>query len=395
MHLMTNFKMNASQGSSPAYSSGLITSYNASHYYYSGDYNTFDTSLYLSNLDVDLYLDLSPLNVALIVLYGFIFLSGLFGNIIVIISIIRFKSLRTLTNYFLLNLTIGDILVIIVCIPLTLGSTIYKKWVYGEVLCKLFPFLQGTAVSVSVLSLLFITGSRYVAIYRPLVSKLVFSKRNVRIMIFFIWCVSFSAMLPLLVVNKVRHEIELEIFESIICEEKWNRLDDKFIFTVFIFIILFVCPFILMTICYIVIGYTLWYSRKCLVDESSCQKNKNQIILRQRRRTVKMLVCILVTFGICWLPYYAVNFWIDANIGDASKTEMMSAVYTYMFPLVVLLGLSNSAVNPVFYYILCRGFRRSFNTILCSGLLKRGEQLLRQSMKGKHTISESVDTAQL
>ncbi|XP_052797176.1 gastrin/cholecystokinin type B receptor-like [Mya arenaria] len=386
--------MNASQALFPAYVNGFMRPYNASHNYYGVDYETFDTSLYLSDMDIDLYLDLRPLNIALIVFYGFIFLSGLFGNIIVIISIIRFKSLRTLTNYFLLNLTIGDILVIIVCIPLTLGSTIYKKWVYGEVLCKLVPFLQGSAVSVSVLSHLFITGSRYVAIYRPLVSKIVFSKRNVRIMIFFIWSISFSAMLPLLVVNRVRREIELEIFESVICEEMWNSPEDKFIFNVFIFIILFVCPFILMAICYTVIGYTLWYSSKFMV-ESSCQKNRNQIILRQRRRTVKMLVCILVTFVLCWLPYYAVNFWIDANIGDASKKETMSVVFTYSFPLVILLGLSNSAVNPVFYYIMCRGFRRSFNTILCSGLLKRGEQLLRQSMKGKHTMSESVDTAQL
>ncbi|XP_052787266.1 cholecystokinin receptor-like [Mya arenaria] len=323
--------MNTSQGSFPVYPNGLMTSSNASQYYTGVDYNTFDTSLYMSDLDSDLYLDLRPLNIVLIVLYGIIFLSGLFGNIIVIISIIRFKSLRTLTNYFLLNLTIGDILVIIVCIPLTLGSTIYKKWVYGEMLCKLFPFLQGSAVSVSVLSLLSITGSRCVAIYRPLVSKIVFSKRNVRMMILLIWIISCAAMLP----------------------------------------------------------FTL------MVDASSCQNKRNQILLQQRRRTVKMLVCILVTFGICWLPYYAVNFWIDANIDNASKTEIISSVYRYCFPLVILLGLSNSAVNPVFYYIMCRGFRRSFNTILCSGLLKRGEQLLGQTVKAKRTMSESVDTALL
>jgi hypothetical protein len=137
-------------------------------------------------------------------LYGLIFIIGLFGNLFVIFVILRFKSMQTLTNYFLVNLTCGDIFVFVICIQLTLGSTVYKKWIYGEILCKLTPFIQGMAVGVSVLSLLFISISRYFAIYKPLTAKITSSTKNVRIMICVIWIISHGSFSPLLSLNSVK-----------------------------------------------------------------------------------------------------------------------------------------------------------------------------------------------
>lgn len=379
----------------PGNMAAIGKSENVSYYGHIYDYENFDPRLFLSDIDLDLYLDMSPVNILLIVLYSVIFLLGLFGNIFVIVAIVKFKSLRTLTNYFLLNLTIGDILVILVCIPVTLGSNLYKKWVYGEFLCKLTPFIQGSAVGVSVLSLLSISISRYFAIYKPLSAKIIFSKRNVRIMLVIIWVISFTSLSPLLFVNSVKTYVVYDYFESQFCEEVWAEHKDKNIYNVFIFCILFVWPFILMAIAYAVIGHTLWIGNSVLMEDYSCQQKRSNLILKQRRRTVKMLVCVVILFALCWLPYYIVNFWLDFNILDDSKVELMTFVHSYIYPFVTALGLGNSAVNPICYCFMSRGFRRGFDEMLCNGLLKRGGSFLRSSFKLKSTVSESFDTANL
>lgn len=360
-------------------------------------YGDYDNSLFMDNLELEVFLDLSGLNIFLIVLYGIIFLAGLLGNVFVIFVIIKFKSMRTLTNYFLVNLTVGDILVIFICIPVTLGSNIYKKWIYGEVLCKLAPFIQGSAVGVSVLSLLSISISRYFAIYKPLTAKIIFSTRNVRLMLCGIWVISFASFSPLLYVNSVRTEEVYFLFEAKFCEESWVNQRDKNIFNIFVFSILFVWPFIIMMISYSVIGYTLWFTDPNLMEEmKECTKHqvKTNLILRQRRRTVKMLICVVIIFGVCWLPYYIVNFWLDFNVKDKSQAEHTTWVYTNVYPLVMILGLSNSAVNPICYCFMSRGYRRGLRQILfCNGFFHRSSVFLKSSFKLKSTISESFDTA--
>ena len=353
---------------------------------------------YLSeNFQDEIHLDLSPLSVSLIVLYSIVFLAGLIGNIFVVIVIIKFKSMRTLTNVFLVNLTVGDILVIVICVPLTLGGTVYRKWIYGSVMCKLTPFIQGAAIGVSVLSLLAISVSRYFAIHKPLTAKIVFSKKNVKILLMFIWIVSLASFSPLLYVTSVTKYGVPGIFENTVCEEKWESIEDKNIYNVFIFAILFFCPFVFMGVAYIVIGYTLWHGNAVLFNNNSTVGNykKTNLILRQRRRTVKMLICVVTIFGICWLPYYCINLWIDFNMAHRTSTDMYF-INTYVYPLVLLLGLGNSAMNPICYYFLSHGFKRGFNKIFCFGLLRRRGSFILSSFRIKYsTGSESLETADI
>ncbi|KAH3868095.1 hypothetical protein DPMN_031234 [Dreissena polymorpha] len=147
----------------------------------------------------------------------------------------------------------------------------------------------------------------------------------------------------------------------------------------------------MMSIGYSVIGHTLWIGNSILMEGNGSQKKSNNIILKQRRRTVKMLICIVVIFGLCWLPYYIVYFWIDANLSIGAENGILTNVY----PFVMLLGLSNSAVNPICYCILSRGFRRGFDSILCVNFLRRGGGFLRSSFKMKSTASGSIDTAEV
>ena len=51
------------------------------------------------------------------VLFSLVLAVGVIGNVLVLIVILTSKSMRSSTNLFLLNLSIADLLVLIVCCP--------------------------------------------------------------------------------------------------------------------------------------------------------------------------------------------------------------------------------------------------------------------------------------
>uniref|UniRef100_A0A8C6Q3N4 G-protein coupled receptors family 1 profile domain-containing protein n=1 Tax=Nothobranchius furzeri TaxID=105023 RepID=A0A8C6Q3N4_NOTFU len=55
-----------------------------------------------------------------ILAYSFIFLLCMVGNILVCLIVLENRCMRTVTNLFILNLAISDLLVGIFCIPTTL-----------------------------------------------------------------------------------------------------------------------------------------------------------------------------------------------------------------------------------------------------------------------------------
>lgn len=67
------------------------------------------------------------MNIVYCVAYCIVFIVGLIGNSFVIAVVLRAPRMRTVTNYFIVNLAIADILVIVFCLPATLMSNIFVR----------------------------------------------------------------------------------------------------------------------------------------------------------------------------------------------------------------------------------------------------------------------------
>jgi hypothetical protein len=71
--------------------------------------------------------------------YIFTFVAGVLGNALVVAVVSRNKELKNPTNYFLTNLSIADLLVLLVCMPPALMEIYTKEaWYLGEVACEYF-----------------------------------------------------------------------------------------------------------------------------------------------------------------------------------------------------------------------------------------------------------------
>ncbi len=78
------------------------------------------------------------LKVTSITLCAFILLFGVVGNVMVPVVILRTKDMRNSTNVFLMNLSLADLLVLLICTPTVMVELNSKPdtWVLGEFLCK-------------------------------------------------------------------------------------------------------------------------------------------------------------------------------------------------------------------------------------------------------------------
>ena len=79
---------------------------------------------------------------ALIAAYVIVFILALAGNILVIVAVLRNPQMRTVTNYYIINLSAADILVSLICMPVTVVMDTTETWYFGYVACKVIPYFQ-------------------------------------------------------------------------------------------------------------------------------------------------------------------------------------------------------------------------------------------------------------
>jgi hypothetical protein len=109
-----------------------------------------------------LLIDTTPIQLVFCLMYLIIFCLGVFGNLLVSVVVIKNKAMHTVTNLFILNLAISDVVMCLFAVPFTPLQSFTGKWLFGEALCILFPFSQGVSVYISTLTLTIIALDRLV-----------------------------------------------------------------------------------------------------------------------------------------------------------------------------------------------------------------------------------------
>lgn len=119
---------------------------------------------------------------------GFIILCALFGNLLVIVSVMRHRKLRVITNYFVVSLALADMLVAIFAMTFNASVELSGKWLFGYFMCDVWNSLDVFFSTVSILHLCCISVDRYYAIVQPLDYPLIMTNLRLGAMLSVVWC---------------------------------------------------------------------------------------------------------------------------------------------------------------------------------------------------------------
>ncbi|XP_069705167.1 neuropeptide SIFamide receptor-like [Periplaneta americana] len=292
--------------------------------------------------------------------YAVVFVVGVVGNCFVVGVVYRSPRMRSPTNLFIANLACADLLVNVLCLPFTLVGNIMSAWIMGWVICKTVPYLQGVSVSASINTLVAISVERCLAICYPL--KWQMTSRACRVVVVIIWTFSLIITLPWAIFFGL-HPLE-DGSDLQICTESWPSQDSGNIYFVVAHLVMcYLFPLTLISVCYLLIWRRV--CRRTLPGEPHPPGGVMDVMIhRSKVKVIKMLLVVVVSFALSWLPLYVL--FTRVKFGGPFSSETEEAAIHALLPIAQWLGASNSCVNPLLYAFFNRKFRIGFKAILTS-----------------------------
>ncbi|XP_060554067.1 orexin receptor type 2-like [Ruditapes philippinarum] len=299
----------------------------------------------------------------LIVTYALTFVVGVVGNILVCFAVWINKDLRTITNIFMVNLSIADLLIIIFCLPSALLVDVTATWFLGTIACKIHIFLATLTISVSVMTLCAISVERWYAICHPL--RFHSTVRRARYIIIIIWIASACIAVPELITSTVVPLREDTVLLSACYPALW---DDQsiVIFQICLMVGLYFLPIAMMAFSYSHIGLVLWRgsisetielrARKPMIN-GGIRVHENVGQSEGRRKAIRMLVAVVVVFAICFLPNHTLNILRYTGQLQNVPQKRLIALFAHWATFF------NSCINPVIYNFMSEAFRKAFRDV--------------------------------
>ena len=274
-----------------------------------------------------------------------IFVTSMCGNCFVCWVVWKRLRMRTVMNYYLVNLAVADLAFTVICIPFDLP--VQEKacvWPYFNALCKaLFPF-QTMCVSASIFTLAAIAYSRYRAIVHPL--KVQMGLAAAKKSIFIIWIASFILVLPYVLVLKVNPSTGQ-------CEEDWPEPKQLYsrLYSFVIFFTDYVVPLPVL------FGSYLKICCELRTNDGSNMPDGQGDQTRDSEKVLRMSIVITIVFAVCALPNHIVWLVLDFNESNCAQCN------TWVI-LANIFVFANSAADPIVYTIFNEKYREEFRGLL-------------------------------
>ena len=261
-------------------------------------------------------------------------------NGLVLLAMMRYRRLRTVTNCYIGSLSVADMLVGLLVPPLLAVSKAgLPRNFYA---CVLINSLVLVCVNISILSLFCVALDRYWAVVHPIARRKVATKGRALLIAAAMWVLGiFLGLIPLMGWHKSPEGFSLCSYSRVI--------DRKY--SVYLIFIGFLVP-ILLAMLYMHVRIILAFRSMC----ESTQMSSIDMAPKRRRpitaREMKMFKTLSLMFGLfalCWLPLYILNcirVWFDVDIYD--EVTLSAVILTH----------SNSFIDPVLYAVNQPGFRR-------------------------------------
>ncbi|CAH1238038.1 KISS1R [Branchiostoma lanceolatum] len=318
------------------------------------------------------------------VVYSVICLVGIAGNGLVIYLVWRHREMRTVTNYYIVNLAVTDLAFLICCVPFSVAKIVTHSWEFGEFLCKfIFYFMQVTAQA-TCMTLAVLSLDRFWAIVKPYQTPWFRTPVGVAITTAIIWIGghdmnkiyntflitlgpgppagritlrlsgdairgSFLLSLPIAFFMEVS---EREWYgRKYFCMEEFPSEDEYRAYIIYTVLISYVIPLTTSVASHCLI---LRYLATMAANTSVAQQH----VMARKKRVTRMVATVVILFAMCWAPNHAANLWWAFKREDL--VNGFGPVTMWLKISALCLSYANSCVNPFVYGIMGDSFKKAF-----------------------------------
>ncbi|KAL4631151.1 proteinase-activated receptor 4 isoform X1 [Arapaima gigas] len=276
------------------------------------------------------------------IMYVAAFLVGLPANLLAL-WVLVFHTKRLPSTTLLINLTVADLLLLLVLPFRARYHFAGNDWTFGEPVCRLVMAILYGSMYGSVLCLMLISADRYVALVHPFGARSLRSQRTSLIMSLAVWTVAIAAMVPLLFSHQSYklHDPSITTCHDVLPLKQQT----SFFFPYFacLFALCFLLPLFVILFCYGAVLHTLLASG------------------RRYAHAVCLIALVLLVFVICFLP---TNLLLLLHYSDVYTNGDNRGLYV---PYMVTLAIScfGPCIDPFIYYFVSDDFRAKVRRILC------------------------------
>ncbi|XP_077155620.1 vasopressin V1b receptor [Ranitomeya variabilis] len=275
------------------------------------------------------------------------------GNVGLLLAIYRRGKKMTRMHLFIVHLAYTDLAVAFFQILPQMIWDITFRFIGSDFLCRLVKYTQVMSMFVSTYMLMMMTVDRYIAVCHPL-KTIQQPTRHAYIMIGITWIISCLFSLPQIFIFSLK---EIEPESGVIdCWADFRYPWGAKAYITWNTISIFLVPVGILVICYSLICCEICKNLKGKMQtygarqrESNGQVMPSRVssirtISRAKIRTVKMTFVIVLSYIICWTPFFGVQMW---SVWDENAPDVDSSDFAYT--ITMLLPCLSSCSNPWIY----------------------------------------------
>ncbi|XP_076249702.1 corazonin receptor isoform X2 [Calliopsis andreniformis] len=221
-------------------------------------------------------------------------------------------------------------------------------WIWGNVACKLFKFLQVFSLYLSTFVLVLIGLDRFIAVRYPM-KGLNTAHRCLRLVIL-AWILSFILAAPQIIIFHVAKGPFIEEFPQCVTHGFYTKPWQEQLYVSLSLFFMFLLPLAILIVTYVSTVITISRSERMfklkLDNNNVCHINGNinrrKLMHRAKAKSLRISVVIVAAFIVWWTPYYAMMIiFMFLNPDKRLSEELQSGIFFF--------GMSNSLVNPLIY----------------------------------------------
>uniref|UniRef100_M3XNW7 Type II GnRH receptor n=1 Tax=Mustela putorius furo TaxID=9669 RepID=M3XNW7_MUSPF len=305
-----------------------------------------------------------------------LFISSAGGNLAVLLSVTRPQPSRlrpSPVRRLFAHLAAADLLVTFVVMPLDAIWNITVQWLAGDIACRTLMFLKLMAMYAAAFLPVVIGLDRQAAVLHPLGPRPAGRK-----LLGAAWGLSFLLALPqrrlfLLHCFTLAGPVP---FTQCVTKGSFKARWQEITYNLFTFFCLFLLPLTAMTICYsrIVLSVPSPRTKKgnhAPAGEFALHRSLDNCS-RVRLRALRLALLVLVTFILCWTPYYLLGLWYWFS------PTMLTEVPPSLSHILFLFGLLNAPLDPLLYGAFTLGCQRRHEEVCTDSSREKGSERMPQ-----------------